>query len=155
VWEALTGEGATPVPYDVWEFHRIANGFPVYGAEFGVQTNPLESRLQGSISYNKGCYIGQEVIARLTTYKKVQRRLMSARLDGSVQAGARLIFEGTPVGYITSSATSPLGQYTAISMVNSLHAIVGKEMSVADTEIAVELIEPAYALSTEPALVID
>ena len=76
---ALAAADATPVSARAWEAFRIANGMPAYGSEFGEATNPLESRLRGAISEDKGCYTGQEVVARLLTYGKVQRRLMSRR----------------------------------------------------------------------------
>ena len=120
------------------------------GAEFGDQTNPLESRLKGSISYNKGCYIGQEVIARLTTYNKVQRRLMAGLVDGAADVGSRLTIDGKSVGHSTSSAVNPSGEWAALSMVNIRHATAGKKLLVDGTEMVVELTEPAYALCTEP-----
>ena len=78
---------AQEVDAGVFEAYRIAQGVPVYGAEFGAFNNPLEARLLGSISDDKGCYTGQEVIARLQTYRKVQRLLMSFTSDTSRRAG--------------------------------------------------------------------
>ena len=60
--------------------YRIRAGIPVAGSELTVQYNPLEANLSALISWTKGCYIGQEVIARLDTYKKVQKRLVKVSL---------------------------------------------------------------------------
>ncbi len=56
-----------------YEAYRISRGIPAIGAELSENFNPLEVGLRGAISFSKGCYIGQEVIARLDTYQKVQR----------------------------------------------------------------------------------
>ena len=91
---ALSVAGAVPVSAVSWEVHRIESGMPAYGAEFGAFTNPLESGLAGAISDEKGCYTGQEVIARLLTYRKVQRRLMSLALSGPASPGAKADLRG-------------------------------------------------------------
>jgi folate-binding protein YgfZ len=64
-----------------FEEFRIRNGIPGAGAELTPQYNPLEANLGSFISWTKGCYIGQEVIARLDTYKKVQRRLVTLSMS--------------------------------------------------------------------------
>ena len=150
LWHDLAAGGAVPVGDQAWEAHRIARGVPVFGAEFGEETNPLESRLGGAISFNKICYIGQEVVARLNTYDKVQRHLMSAVLSGPVKAGAGLLFEGRSVGRLTSVAQVPGGDYVALAMVRREHAIDGANLVVTG-DITATLAEPAYALATEPA----
>ena len=64
-----------------WEALRIKAGVPVYGREMGESYNPLEAGLIGAIDFEKGCYIGQEVIARLDTYDKVQKILVSLKVS--------------------------------------------------------------------------
>ena len=61
------------------------------------------------VSYTKGCYIGQEVIARLTTYDKVQKRLvrLSWPSGAGVSAGARLMLDGKQAGLVTSAIRDP------------------------------------------------
>lgn len=54
---------------------RVEKGIPVFGAEINDEVNPHENGLISDVSFNKGCYIGQEVIARLDTYDKVQKEL--------------------------------------------------------------------------------
>ena len=56
------------------ELLRIENGIPSAGKELSEQINPLEARLESQISFTKGCYIGQEVIARIDTYKSFKRK---------------------------------------------------------------------------------
>ena len=68
--------------------------------------NPLESLLKPHISFNKGCYIGQEVVARLNTYDRVQRFLCQLLVDdgSTVEAGAAVVVDGSEVGEVTTSS---------------------------------------------------
>jgi folate-binding protein YgfZ len=63
-----------------FESYRIMCGIPAHPSELSLDFNPMEARLINLISFTKGCYIGQEVIARLDTYKKVQKQLVRFRL---------------------------------------------------------------------------
>ena len=84
---------------------RIDAGEPVYGSELTEEFNPLEAGLLPYISFNKGCYIGQEVVARLNTYDKVQRKLVKFKWD-SVDcelSGKVIEDEDRVVGVMTSS----------------------------------------------------
>jgi len=71
---------------------RIEAGLPTFGADLNENYNPLESGVANLISWTKGCYIGQEVIARLDTYDKVQRHLCGLIFEGNIFEGN--IFEG-------------------------------------------------------------
>ena len=104
---ALGLERVGPAVYDIL---RIEAGMGVYGREYGEQYNPLEAQLRDSISFHKGCYIGQEVIARLDSYQKVQKLLMGVLLpSGDVPpAGTRLVADGKDAGAVTSATVSPL-----------------------------------------------
>ena len=107
--DAVTEAGACPVGRDAVELARIDQGIPAFGAELNETYNPLEAGLQHMVSYTKGCYIGQEVIARLTTYDKVQKRLvrLAWRPDADVDAGARLMLDGRQAGVVTSAIRDP------------------------------------------------
>ncbi len=85
---------------------RVEQGVPAYPNEMNEDRNPLESLLKPHISFNKGCYIGQEVVARLDTYDRVQRFLCQLTVDDdlAVDAGAAVIVDGNEVGEITTSA---------------------------------------------------
>ena len=69
--------GALTMGMEAYEALRVGLGAPSYDRELSEAYNPLETGLWGSISFTKGCYIGQEVIARLDTYQKVQKHLVS------------------------------------------------------------------------------
>ena len=148
---ALTAAGATPVSAEAWEAFRIANGMPAYGREFGEANNPLESRLRGAISEDKGCYTGQEVIARLLTYRKVQRRLMSIALSGPAEAGVDLLADGARSGTLTSVADVPGRGWSGLALVAEKRGGVGSVFDVSGAPgVTATLSEPAYALATEP-----
>ena len=148
---ALVGAGATPVSAGAWEAFRIANGAPAYGSEFGETTNPLESRLRGAISEDKGCYTGQEVVARLLTYGKVQRRLMAVALSGPAEAGADLLADGARAGTLTSVADVPGGGRVGLAMVAQKRAAAGSVLDVRGAPgVTATISEPAYAQATEP-----
>ena len=147
---ALADAGAVPVSPEAWELFRIVNGMPAADAEFGLFTNPLESGLVGAISEDKGCYTGQEVIARLQTYKKVQRQLMSVALSGPAKPGAKLQADGASAGQLTSVAEGPDG-YVGLALVPTKVAAPGLVVDVADVGVQATLVDSAYALATAPA----
>lgn len=109
----LQAAGAVPISAAAAETLRIARGRPQYGAEMGDAYNPLEAGLIGAIDFHKGCYIGQEVIARLDTYRKVQKYLVALHFDADAGVvadlvGARLLDgAGKAMGLVTSAAVLP------------------------------------------------
>ncbi len=142
--------GASNASDNEWERYRVGNGMPKYGAEFGEFNNPLEARLTGVISDNKGCYTGQEVIARLQTYKKIQRALMSVTSIEPLESGMKLIGQEKDAGTITSAATVPDGSSIALALVRTAFAQEGTELSLGEIPSAtVVLHDPLYALRTE------
>ncbi|MCY4558021.1 MAG: hypothetical protein OXF79_16970 [Chloroflexi bacterium] len=109
----LEAAGAASISAATAEALRIAQARPAYGSEMSDTYNPLEAGLIGAIDFHKGCYIGQEVIARLDTYHKVQKYLVSLSFDaGPAQAGAlpgsRLVNDdGAAMGVVTSATVVP------------------------------------------------
>ena len=104
LWQHLAGMGAVPVGMQAMNAVRVECGVPEFGPELGEPYNPLEAGLIGSIDFAKGCYIGQEVIARLDSYKKVQKYLVSLdiKAEAQVSPGQELLLDGVKVGEITS-----------------------------------------------------
>lgn len=93
---------------DAYEIYRIENGIPSE-KELNDQFNPHEAKLLDEVSFTKGCYIGQEVIARLATYDKVQKYLCGFSFCDSPSADKEFILlnnENIEVGMITSSVFS-------------------------------------------------
>jgi folate-binding protein YgfZ len=109
VWSALTAAGAVPAGETVWNQLRIQAGRPQPGAELTDDYNPLEAGLWHSISFDKGCYIGQETIARLNTYQGVKQQLWGLRLTAAVEPGTAILYAGDKVGVVTSMLTTADG----------------------------------------------
>lgn len=107
--DALQETGAEPVGPDAVEALRVELGVPAFGKELGEAYNPLEAGLLPLISFTKGCYIGQEVVARLNTYDKVKKRLVGLRwnADSPPEAGSPLLLDGKQAGVMTTAAKSP------------------------------------------------
>jgi folate-binding protein YgfZ len=104
---ALETAGAAAVTPEAWDQVRIELGVPAIDSELDERSNPLEARLEELINFEKGCYIGQEVVARLDTYEKLQRRLVGLRCAKLQSPGVDLAAEGRNVGRVTSTADSP------------------------------------------------
>lgn len=129
VMEALAAAGATPVSAEDLDVVRIEAGRPLDGVDVDVDTLPLEARLDDAVDHEKGCYIGQEVIARATHRGGVKHHLIGLSFDGApVPAGAELFLPGADkrVGEITSSVHSPtLGRAIGLGYVRIDHEAPG------------------------------
>ena len=134
VWDALVSAGATPAGEEAFNVFRVERGLPAPQSELSDRVNPLEAGLEPYVSFTKGCYMGQEVIARLDTYDKLQRRLVGLLGPGDPgsEAGTHLK-TGSPlrtgdrvVGQVTSAVTSPaLGRAIALAYIRKGHTEPG------------------------------
>lgn len=115
ITDRLVQAGATLVSQETLDVVRVEEGVPAFGADMDEDTIPLEAGIEGrAISFTKGCYVGQEVIVRVTTRGggRVARRLVGlvfGEADG-VQAGDRLVAPGEEprdIGRVTSVVWSP------------------------------------------------
>jgi glycine cleavage system T protein len=113
IWQALwvhrAAYGVQPVGMAALEILRIEAGIPLYGRDMTDDTIPVEANLNDAISYTKGCYIGQEVIARIDARGHVNRKLVGLLLSGPEvpASGATIVTPEREVGWITSAALSP------------------------------------------------
>lgn len=129
---ALTEAGAVPVGADTWEVRRVELGVPRYGQDMVDTTIPLEANLERAIHYKKGCYIGQEVIARATFRGRMNRKLVGLLLGEAEPApGEDLRVEDRKVGWVTSVArSSRLGQVVALGYVHRDLLTPGTELQL-------------------------
>jgi folate-binding protein YgfZ len=106
LWQALVEAGATPVGAASLEAFRIAEGIPVYGIDIAERDLAQETAQMRALSFNKGCYLGQEIVERIHSRGSVHRHLRPLELFGPVPAaGAELTSDGGAVGgQITSAA---------------------------------------------------
>ncbi len=119
---ALAGSaGITLSPPGALEAVRIARGAPATGVDTGARTLVQEAGLDDAVSYEKGCYLGQETVARLHYRGHANRRLARIGLDGPVPVGADVTASdagGTAVvGTVTSAAEVPGAGWMALALV--------------------------------------
>ncbi|NDJ17432.1 YgfZ/GcvT domain-containing protein [Myxacorys almedinensis] len=107
---ALVEAGATAIDDATWNTLRIRQGRPMPRHELTDTYNPLEAGLWHTISFDKGCYIGQETIARLDAYNGVKQQLWGVRLDKPVTVGDSVKIGEEKVGTVTSVAPSEGGE---------------------------------------------
>lgn len=98
---------------------RIRAGIPGIGRELTPEYIPLELGLWDEISFNKGCYTGQEIIARMESRNKLARTIVRLKLDQYIDAQTALFNEGRQIGLITSSAKAPDGAIFAIGVIKT------------------------------------
>lgn len=113
----------------VAEAWRILRGLPVAGHELTEDHNPLEAGLWDAVDFDKGCYVGQEVVARLNTYDKVSRVLVGFRCPVLPQRGAAMLDGDRRVGVVTSALVPPGHRDTVgLAYVKKEHAASGSRL---------------------------
>jgi folate-binding protein YgfZ len=110
---AAKGAGGCACGWEALEVARIEAGVPRFGQDMDETNIPIECGIQArAISFTKGCYVGQEVINRIHTLGHVNKELRGLRLSDELKPlpakGDKLFHDGKEVGYVTSSAVSPL-----------------------------------------------
>ncbi len=112
---------------------RVEWGRPGTGAEITDAFSPLEAGLAWACAENKGCYTGQEIIARQITYDKVTKTLVGITADGPVDPGAEVLADGRSVGTVTSAVFSPsLGKHLALAVVKRPANVPGTAVTLGD-----------------------
>lgn len=136
VWDLLMDAGElTPVGFETLETLRIEAGVPRFGVELTDKRIPLEAGLEHAISFTKGCYLGQEIIARLDTRGTPARLLRTLVFEGGAapEVGADVEVEGSKraVGEVVSSTWSPqLNTSIALAYIKRKHNEIGGEVLV-------------------------
>ena len=129
----LEEAGAQPASDEDARLVRIENGRPRYGEDIRDTSLAQETGQMHAVSFNKGCYLGQEIVERIRAQGHVNRKLVRLRLDSAVPAGAILTVAGTEAGEITSSACSPSqGNAVALACVRSSYAAPGQALAAGD-----------------------
>jgi folate-binding protein YgfZ len=109
LWEALIAAGAKPTGTSALNLFRIAMGIPQYGQDIRDRDLPQETRQMRALNFNKGCYLGQEIVERIRARGTVHRQFTSFSVDGPLpEPGTKIQAEGKEVGEVTTSAVLPL-----------------------------------------------
>ena len=128
--------GGRAAGWEALEMVRVEAGVPRFGCDMDETNLPPETGIERrAVSYTKGCYIGQEVIARIRTYGQVAKALRGLRLSDQLQElpkrGDKLFCEGKEVGFITSVLASPACQANiALGYVRREHHQIGAVLQV-------------------------
>ncbi len=105
---ALLEAGAVPVSEDAAEILRVEAGVPRFGPELGPQSMPAEAGIvERAVNFTKGCYIGQEPVARLHYRGRPNRHLRGLRLEAPADSGTPLHAGDREVGVVATSVVSP------------------------------------------------
>ena len=149
LWDSLLDNGAMPVGELATEALRVQFGIPLPGPELNEDHNPWEAGLTDAVHLNKGCYLGQEVIARLDTYDKVKQRLVGLELGPGELPAAKTILRterGRETGTITSAVhSSLLGHNIALAYVRTADATPGARLHYGDSPSTAGVIELPFA----------
>lgn len=121
---------------EAWEALRIEIGSPRWGKDFTEENYPQEASIEElAVSFNKGCYLGQEAVFMLHARGHVKKKLVPLKVEGetAVEAGAQItLLDGTTIGSITSSTACPdTPNVLALGFVKYKHATAGTRVSVA------------------------
>lgn len=139
LWQLLVKAGAKPGGAQAFHARRIEAGFPIHGVDVSEENLAQEAmRSQQAISFTKGCYLGQEPIARLDALGHVNRQVTRLRFEDDTlpPAGAVVAAEDrNDVGSITSAVVDPdKQQVVALAMLRSSHARPGTSLRVANEQ---------------------
>jgi tRNA-modifying protein YgfZ len=107
LWQKFLEAGVVPSSEETYQILRVEAGLPEFGHELGDTYIPLEANLWNDVSFKKGCYTGQEIIARMESRQKLAKRLVGLRFDEQVTLPAALWIDDHEVGVVTSVAHSP------------------------------------------------
>ena len=132
IWDTLVAAGARPCGMEALEGRRVEVGVPRLGLDMDGSTLALEVPVDDAISATKGCYLGQEVVARGTARGHVNRRLTGLRIGGPTPPnGAPLMRDGKEVGRLTSVARAfGIGETAALGFVRREHWDPGTELRI-------------------------
>jgi folate-binding protein YgfZ len=109
IWNALLQAGAVEVHEQTLELFRILCGIPKVGQDTREKTLPQETGQERALNFNKGCYIGQEIVERIRARGAVHRAFVGFVVEGAAPAaGTKIQSEGKEVGEITSISAEPL-----------------------------------------------
>lgn len=139
--DSLCERGATPVGDDAAEIVRVEHGRPRYGVDMDESTIPQEAGLnERAVSFTKGCYVGQETVARLYYRGKPNRQLRGLRLSAPSPPSSELRLGEKAVGRLTSSVVSPTLGPIGLGLVRR-EAQIGASLAVGDGQVSATVVE--------------
>ena len=153
VWVAMEGEAARTKPRAaevsdaVWHALRMESGWPLFGVDFDGSHLPQEvSRNAQAISFRKGCYLGQETVARIDALGHVNKQLATVEAADELRAGDELSANEQVVGHVTSAAYSPRRKaWVGLAMLRRGHNERGATLTCREAAVEVVPTPPVVA----------
>src|SRR5580692_6099684 len=141
-WQALVAAGATPTGSEALEMQRIVAGIPLYGVDIRERDLPQETEQMRALNFNKGCYVGQEIVERIRSRGNVHRKFTGFLIDGAtdVVVGTKIISGEKEVGEVTSAAvlrTSSGGRTFVLGYIRREVGVPGREVTIAGVKATV------------------
>ena len=135
LWNALVANGAAPVGSEALELQRIASGIPLYSVDIRERDLPQETEQARALNFNKGCYVGQEIVERIRSRGAVHRKFSGfvAEPGTAITPGTKIISGEKEVGEITSTASLPLAgglKTVALGYIRREIGIPGREVKL-------------------------
>ncbi|KAM0031568.1 putative aminomethyltransferase [Helianthus debilis subsp. tardiflorus] len=153
IWKTILSHGATPMGSNALEIYRIRQGRPAPGSELTDEFNVLEAGLWNSISLNKGCYKGQETVARLITYDGIKQKLWGIQLLSPVEPGSSITVNGKKVGKLTSYTAGNGGnEHFGLGYIKKKAASKGDTVVVGDNVSGIVVDVPYLARQQPPSV---
>jgi tRNA-modifying protein YgfZ len=137
----LTDAGLAPVSEEAAEIVRVESGRPRFGLDMGPESMPAEAGIvERAVDFEKGCYIGQEPVARLHYRGKPNRTLRGLRLSEPVAGGETLLLGEKEVGTVATACLSPAEGPIALAIIRR-EAGIGDRLAVGDGSVTAEVVE--------------
>lgn len=141
LWSQLLKSGGRPISEATLELLRMAAGVPRYGQDIRERDLPQETEQSRALNFNKGCYIGQEIVERIRSRGAVHRKFTGFEVEGPLPAiGAKIQSEGRDIGEVTSAANLPLPageRGVALGYVRRELATPGRKFQLENTRLAI------------------
>jgi folate-binding protein YgfZ len=138
---ALIAAGAVEVSPEAVEILRVESGVPRFGAEMGTATMPAEAGIvEAAVSFTKGCYIGQETVARLHYKGRPNRHLRGLRLSAPAEPGAALRLGEKEVGELGGAVVSPAFGPIGLAILRR-EAEPGTELAVGEDGVTARVVD--------------
>jgi aminomethyltransferase len=151
--ERVRGFGGATAGMEALNSVRLESGTPWFGCDYDEKHIPHEAGIEHShISYEKGCYTGQEIVERVRSRGQINRRLTELQFSGTTAPplGTKLLHDGNEVGAITSAGYSPrLGRAIGLGYVRREQFAIGTKLDASGT--AAEVIAPPLQTKKSPA----
>lgn len=151
---ALTDAGVVPLDPATFDVLRVEQGYGAFGRELGQEYIPLETGLLDAVSFTKGCYVGQEIIARMESRNRLAKQLRGLKLSKTLEIGstaeaqsplAKLDVGGKEMGDLTSAVVSPRFGPIGLAYVRTAHSELGGVVGVAGSEATGEVVGLPFA----------